>query len=99
MPANSSRPSPDDARKATAEAAADTARALNDLARRAGSAVQDRFDDLGVDPRDYTDYAGKRLDEAQTYLVDRINERPVPAALAALALGVALGMLLSGHRR
>jgi len=99
MSAKSSRPSPDDARKATAQAAAETARALNDLARRAGSAVQDRFDDLGVDPHEYTDYAGRRFEEAQTYLVDRINERPVPAALTALAVGVVLGMLLSGHRR
>jgi len=99
MPAKTSRPSPDEAHKATAEAAAETARALNDLARRAGSAVQERFDGLGVDPREYTEMAGERLENAQQYLVDRINERPVPAALAALGIGVVIGMLLTGHRR
>lgn len=99
MPANSSRPSLDEARKATADAAAQTGRAINDIARRAGSAVQERFDELGVDPREYSDYAGQKAQDAQQYLVDRINERPVPAALAALGLGVIVGMLLSGSRR
>jgi hypothetical protein len=99
MPAKSSRPSVEDAHKATTAAAADTARALNDLARRAGSVVQERFDGLGVDPREYTEMASERLENAQQYLVDRINERPVPAALAALGLGVVIGMLLSGSRR
>jgi ElaB/YqjD/DUF883 family membrane-anchored ribosome-binding protein len=99
MSANPSRPSPEDAHKATAAAAAETARALTELARRAGSAVQERFDGLGVDPREYTEMAGERLENAQQYLVDRINERPVPAALAALGIGVVIGMLLSGHRR
>jgi ElaB/YqjD/DUF883 family membrane-anchored ribosome-binding protein len=99
MSANSSRPSLDEARKATADAAAETGRALNDLAKRAGSAVQERFDELGVNPREYTDYAGQKVETAQQYLTDRINERPVPAALAALGLGVVIGFLLSGSRR
>jgi ElaB/YqjD/DUF883 family membrane-anchored ribosome-binding protein len=99
MPAKSSRPSLEDARKATADAAAETGRALNDLARRAGSAVQERFDDIGVDPREYTQYAGQKVETAQQYVVDRINERPVPAALTALGIGVVLGLLLSGSRR
>ncbi len=99
MSEKSSRPSLDEARKATADAAAETSRAINDLARRAGSAVQERFDDLGVNPREYTDYASQKVDSAQQYLTDRINERPVPAALAALGVGVVLGLLLSGSRR
>jgi ElaB/YqjD/DUF883 family membrane-anchored ribosome-binding protein len=85
----------EDARKATAEAAAETSRALNDLAKRAGSVVHERLDDLGVNPKDYVDYAGQRIGTAQEYLVEKINEQPVKATLAALGIGLALGFLLS----
>lgn len=95
MPARQPPPSLEDARKARAEAAAETGRALNDLAKHAGSVVNERLDDLGVKPRDYVDYAGERIETAQEYLVEKINQQPVKAALAALGIGLALGFLLS----
>ena len=99
MTANSSRPSLDEARKATADAAAETGRVITDLARRAQGAVHERLDGLGGPARDYIDDAGDRLEEAQRYLVDKINEKPVPAALTALGIGVVIGFLLSGRGR
>ena len=94
MPAKS-RPSLEDAHKATAEAAAETGRALNDLARRAGTAVQERFETVGVDPRDYADYAGEKLETAQQYVTAKIKEKPVQATLTALGVGLVLGFLLA----
>ncbi len=99
MPANSKSPSLDEARKARADAAAEAARAVNDLARRAERVVHERLDGLSGPARDYTDYAGERLEEAQRYVVERIKEKPVPAAMTALGIGVVLGLLLAGRNR
>ena len=95
MPAKQPRPSLEEAHKATAEAAAETGRALNDLARRAGAAMQDRFEDIGVNPRQYADYAGEKIDTAQEFLTTKIKEKPVQAALTALGIGVVVGFLLA----
>ena len=96
MPADrSSRPSLDEARKATADAAAETSRALNDLAKHAGEAMHSRLDGVGVNSREYVDYAGERFGGAQDYLVAKIKERPVQSALTALGVGVVLGVLLA----
>ena len=79
MAADSSRPSLAEARKARAEATAQAERVITELAGRTKRAVQDRLDGMSGPARDYADYAGERFDEAQTYLVDRINEKPVAA--------------------
>jgi len=98
MPANS-KTALEDARKATASAAAETTRAFKDLTNRAQGAIRGRYDDLKGPAREYTDYAGERFDEAQRYVVERINERPVAAAGVALGVGLVLGLLLAGRRR
>jgi ElaB/YqjD/DUF883 family membrane-anchored ribosome-binding protein len=85
----------EDAHKATTEAAAETGRALNDLARRASAAVHDKIEDLGVDPRPYADYASEKFEGAQEYLVAKIKEKPVQAALTALGVGLVVGFLLA----
>ena len=95
MTANPSRPSREDARKATAEAAAQTGKAINQLARTASTAVQERIDGLGINSKDYVDYAGDKLEDVQQYVTGKIKEQPVKAALAALGIGVVLGFLLS----
>jgi ElaB/YqjD/DUF883 family membrane-anchored ribosome-binding protein len=93
MPAK--RPSPEDAHKATVEAAAETGRAIGDLASRTRAAVKDKLDEIGVDPKPYVDYAGEKFDDAQDYLVAKIKEKPVQAALAALGVGFVVGFLLA----
>ena len=48
---------------------------------------------------DYYDEAQDRFDVAQRYLVERVQERPIASTLAAVGVGVVLGLLLSGGRR
>ena len=43
--------------------------------------------------------AAERFDEAQRYVVERVQERPVQSTAIALGVGVVLGMLLAGRRR
>ena len=96
--ASNSRPTLDEARKATAAAAAETQRAVTDLAARATRAAQERMEGLKGPARDYADYAGERFDEAQTYVVERITEKPVASAAVALGIGVVIGLLLASGR-
>ena len=43
--------------------------------------------------------AAERLDEAQRYLTERVQERPLQSTGIALGVGVILGLLLAGRRR
>ncbi len=45
----------------------------------------------------YAGPAGERVDEAQRYLVRRVNERPLTATLAGLGVGVLIGLLLASR--
>ncbi len=49
--------------------------------------------------REYYDDAAERLDEAQRYVVERVQERPLQSTAVALGVGLVLGMLLAGRRR
>ena len=40
---------------------------------------------------------GRTVEETQRFVVERVRERPVTAALAGLGVGFLLGMLLSGR--
>jgi ElaB/YqjD/DUF883 family membrane-anchored ribosome-binding protein len=95
MPSKEPRPTLEEAHKATTEAAAETGRALNDLATRASAVVKDRIDDLSENSRQYVDYAGEKIETAQEYLTAKIKEKPVQATLTALGLGFVLGLLLA----
>ena len=49
--------------------------------------------------REYYDDAAERFEEAQRYVVERVQERPVQSTAIALGVGVVLGLLLAGRRR
>ena len=49
--------------------------------------------------QEYYDEASERFDEAQRYLVERVQERPMQSTAIALGVGVVLGLLLAGRRR
>jgi ElaB/YqjD/DUF883 family membrane-anchored ribosome-binding protein len=89
----------DKAAKIAADAAAETERSLAELAKRTEQAIKEGLAELRLRSRDYADVAGEQFDTAQRYVVDRVQERPVAATLAALGVGVALGVLLAGRRR
>lgn len=57
------------------------------------------YDEARVRGREYYDEAQERFDEAQRYLTERVQERPIQSTAIALGVGVVLGLLLAGRRR
>ena len=48
---------------------------------------------------EYADAAGEGLETARVFVVERVQERPLTATVAALGVGFLLGVLLAGSRR
>ena len=71
--------------------------------REKGEELRERargyYDQARVRGRDYYDDASEKLDEAQRYIVERVQECPVQSTAIALGVGVVIGLLLSGRRR
>ncbi|HEX6860364.1 MAG TPA: hypothetical protein VF138_09250 [Caulobacteraceae bacterium] len=83
-----------------AEGAFDNAQGVvTDTARRIERMVQDGIETLRSQSRVYVDTAGQQLGAAQTYVTERVKERPVAATMAGLGVGVLLGMLIAGGSR
>jgi ElaB/YqjD/DUF883 family membrane-anchored ribosome-binding protein len=99
MPDTSATTTRDEALGALNETRAAAEKSIQDLARRAEKAIHEGIESLRSNSRTYVDSASDRLDNAQRYVVDRVHERPVGATLAALGIGVAIGLLLSSGRR
>ena len=57
------------------------------------------YDTARVRGQEYYDEAQERFDEAQRYITERVQERPVQSTAIALGVGVVLGLLLAGRRR
>lgn len=72
-------------------------RNLNDAARRVERAVRDGVEQLRSQTLPYRETASRQLDDAQKYVVERVKERPVTAALAGLGVGLLLGLLLANR--
>ncbi len=64
-----------------------------------GGRARDYADDFRGRAKDYYDEAADRLDVAQRYLVEHVQERPIASTLAAVGVGVVLGLLIAGGRR
>ena len=99
MPDTSANQLRDDALGALDESRAAAERSIQDLARRAEKAIHEGIESLRQHSRTYADSAGDRFDVAQRYVVDRVHEKPMSASLAALGIGVVVGLLLSSGRR
>lgn len=99
MPDASASNTIDPVAKIAADVAAETERSLAELAKRAEKAIQEGLAELKERSRDYADVAGEQFDVAQRYVVDRVQERPVAATLAALGVGVLLGYLIAGRKQ
>jgi ElaB/YqjD/DUF883 family membrane-anchored ribosome-binding protein len=72
---------------------------LRAKAAEAETRLREEADVLRERARGYYDTASERLDEAQRYLVERVQERPMQSTAIALGVGVVLGLLLAGRRR
>jgi ElaB/YqjD/DUF883 family membrane-anchored ribosome-binding protein len=77
----------------------ETEKNVHELAQRAERLVQDSLEKLRVQSRAYAEDAERSLENAQKYVVERVHERPMSTTLAALGVGVVLGLLLGGRRR
>lgn len=99
MPDTSASPTRDEALSALDDSRAAAEKSIQDLARRAEKAIHEGIETLREQSRGYVDTAGDRFDEAQRYVVDRVHEKPVTSTLAALGVGLLLGVLLAGGSR
>ena len=73
--------------------------AAPELVRHARDAFDERFGQLRDQGREAAEAAGDQLEDARAFMVDRVQERPLTATLAALGVGFLLGALISGSRR
>ena len=87
----------------TARSARDTVeegrRQLPKLKGEARKAFDDGVEQLRGQVHDAADQAGEQFDTAKLYMVERVQERPMTATLAALGAGFVLGLLFAGGRR
>jgi len=99
MPDTSATNSRDEALGALDESRAAAERSIQDLAKRAEKAIHEGIESLRQHSRGYADTAGDRFDVAQRYVVDRVHEKPMSATMAALGIGVVVGLILASGRR
>lgn len=105
MPANAVEHAAKDA-KTAADSVADAAgeianraeRSFAEAAKRFEKVVAEGVEQIRAQSRTYADTTVEHLDEAQRYVVERVRERPLVAAGAALGVGVLIGLLLSSGR-
>ena len=76
----------------------DAEKSFRDLADRVEKLVKDGLEALRVQSRTYADTAGEQLGTAQKYVVEHVQERPMTATVAALGVGVLIGLMLGGGR-
>jgi ElaB/YqjD/DUF883 family membrane-anchored ribosome-binding protein len=84
----------------------DEDRRIKELARRAEETVRERAEQLreraekvSAQARDVYDDAYEKLDIAQRYVVERVQERPLVSTLAAVGVGLLIGLVVAGGRR
>ena len=80
-------------------------RSLTDAARRAEKVIREGVDALRSQSgpyadraRDYAGTAAQDFEDVQRFVVERVKEKPVTAALAGLGVSVLIGLLLSGRK-
>ncbi len=96
MPATQLR---DDVRGEAERLGRELPRFARQASERARAVLGDRVDRWRDRGEEYADAAGEGLETARVFVVDRVQERPLAAAAAALGVGFLLGVLLAGSRR
>jgi ElaB/YqjD/DUF883 family membrane-anchored ribosome-binding protein len=81
--------------RAFKDALASAEKLLADAARTADKAIKDAVEALRAQA--YSGPAGQTVEDAQRYVIERVKERPVTAAMAGLGVGFLLGVLLSSR--
>lgn len=106
MPSNAAEHAADEARAGVAAAAngasavkAEAQRSFQEAAKHFENVVHEGVEQIRAQTRAYADTAGQQLEEAQRYMTERVKERPLTSAAAALGVGVLIGLVLAGGRR
>ncbi len=81
------------------EAVDEGRRQLPQLKTDARKAFDDGVEQLKGQAHDVADQAGDQVDAARLYMVERVQERPIAATVAALGAGFVLGLVFAGGRR
>ena len=68
------------------------------LELRASKVAQETLQSLRTHASPYVDDAGERLTTAERYLVEKVQKQPLTSTLAALGIGVLVGLILAGGR-
>ena len=84
--------------EAASQLAAHTEKSFAEAAKRFEKVVSEGVEQIRAQSRTYADGAGQHLDEAQRYTVEKIREKPLLAAGAALGVGLLVGLLLASGR-
>lgn len=85
------------AEKLINEAASHAEKILKDSLNRLRSQTGAYGDRAKSYTRDYTEKAADQWDDAQSYMLERVKDRPLTAALAGLGAGVLIGLLLANR--
>jgi ElaB/YqjD/DUF883 family membrane-anchored ribosome-binding protein len=72
-------------------------RSLNEATKRLDKVMREGVDMLKEHLEPYRDTAGRQVDEAQRYVLERVKERPVTATLAGIGVGLLVGLLLANR--
>lgn len=86
------------AQRALKEALALAEKRILEAARTAERVIKDSVEAIKAQAKTYTGAAPQSVEEAQRYVVERVKERPVTAALAGVGVGFLLGVLISGRK-
>lgn len=78
--------------------AAEAKAAAREKAEELGSKAREYYATARERGREYYDEAQDRFDDAQRYVVERVQERPIQSTAIALGVGVVIGLLLAGRR-
>lgn len=89
----------DNAQRALKDSLNAAERRLSEAAKAAERVIRDGIETIKAQTQAYSGPAGQTVDEAQRYVIERVKERPVTAALAGLGVGFLLGLLLSSRGR
>ena len=81
------------------EALATAQQTITDAAKSAEKALKEGVETLRAQTKPYRENAGQQFDEAQQYVLERVREKPVTAALAGLGAGLLIGLLLSNRNK
>ncbi|NBB15706.1 hypothetical protein GVN21_10105 [Caulobacter sp. SLTY] len=85
------------AEKSFAEAAEAAKSSITEAANRAEVAIREGLETFRAQSRTYADTASHQLDVTQRYVSERVKEKPITATLAAVGVGLLLGLVLAGR--